>query len=151
MKFFIKSFFSKCNQIRRKLQNWSHLLKKSLTLINPRGGGDFYPPPPLSLWFSLNNSETIKTVTLVFCSIQKHFIRDIHAKFDIPNSLHSPDIGQSSGCGIFEFQISGQSLTKENCHNSRASDDIDMKLRSVTKLDKRNKPASKKMTITSCR
>ena len=30
MKFSIKDFFSKCDQIRRKLRNWSHLLKKSL-------------------------------------------------------------------------------------------------------------------------
>ena len=30
MKFSIKHFFSKCEQIRRKLQIWSHLLKKSL-------------------------------------------------------------------------------------------------------------------------
>ena len=30
MKFFIKDFFSKCDQIRRKLKIWSHLLKKSL-------------------------------------------------------------------------------------------------------------------------
>ena len=30
MKFFIKDFFSKCEQIRRKLRIWSHLLKKSL-------------------------------------------------------------------------------------------------------------------------
>ena len=30
MKFSIKEFFSKCDQIRRKLQIWSHLLKKSL-------------------------------------------------------------------------------------------------------------------------
>ena len=30
MKFFIKDFFSKCDQIRRKLRIWSHLLKKSL-------------------------------------------------------------------------------------------------------------------------
>ena len=29
MKFSIKDFFSKCNQIRRKLRIWSHLLKKS--------------------------------------------------------------------------------------------------------------------------
>ena len=42
------------------------------------------------------------------------------------------------------FPISGQSLIKENCHNSRTSDDIDMKLRPVTKLDKRNKTTSKK-------
>ena len=31
MKFFIKGFISKCDQIRRKLRIWSYLLKKSLT------------------------------------------------------------------------------------------------------------------------
>ena len=30
MKFSIKDFFSKCDEIRRKLRIWSHLLKKSL-------------------------------------------------------------------------------------------------------------------------
>ena len=30
MKFSIKDFFSKCDQIRRKLRIWSHILKKSL-------------------------------------------------------------------------------------------------------------------------
>ena len=30
MKFFFKDFFSKCSQFRRKLQVWSHLLKKFL-------------------------------------------------------------------------------------------------------------------------
>ena len=30
MKFSIKDFFSKCDQIRRNLQIWSHLLKKFL-------------------------------------------------------------------------------------------------------------------------
>ena len=30
IKFSIMDFFSKCDQIRRKLRNWSHLLKKSL-------------------------------------------------------------------------------------------------------------------------
>ena len=30
MKFFITDFFSKCDQIRRKLRIWSHLLKKSV-------------------------------------------------------------------------------------------------------------------------
>ena len=39
--------------------------------------------------------------------------------------------------------MSGHSLIKENCHNSRTSDDIDMKLGPVTKLDKRNKTTSK--------
>ena len=40
---------------------------------------------------------------------------------------------------------------KENCHNSRTSADIDMKLPPVTKLDKRNKTTSKNVTLTSCR
>ena len=31
MKFFIKDFFRRCEQIRRKLRIWSHLLKKFLT------------------------------------------------------------------------------------------------------------------------
>ena len=30
MKFSMKNFFSKCEQIRRKLRMWSQLLKKSL-------------------------------------------------------------------------------------------------------------------------
>ena len=46
--------------------------------------------------------------------------------------------------GISDFWISGQSLIKGNCHNSRTSDDIDMKLGPVTKLDKGNKTKPKK-------
>ena len=38
-----------------------------------------------------------------------------------------------------DFRISGQSLIKGNCHNSRSSDDINMKFGPVTRLDKRNK------------
>ena len=30
MKFSMKDFFSKCDQLRKKLWNWSHLLKNSL-------------------------------------------------------------------------------------------------------------------------
>ena len=43
---------------------------------------------------------------------------------------------------------------KENCHNSRAKDDIDIKLRPLTKLDKKNKAMLKKIdndvTLVSC-
>ena len=46
--------------------------------------------------------------------------------------------------GISDFPVSGQSLMKLSFHNSRTSDDIEMKLRPVTKLDKRNKTTSKK-------
>ena len=75
---------------------------------------------------------------------ENEWIRDIHAKFCIHNSPQSSDIGQNSDGGISVFRISGQSLIKENCHNSRTRDDIDMKLGPVTKLDKRNKTTSKK-------
>ena len=102
-------------------------------------------------WFSLNNSETVKAVTLAVCSIPEHLIRNILAKFGIPYSLQSPDIRQNLDRGISDFQISGQSLKKETCHDSRTSDDIDMKPRPVTKLNKGNKTMSKKnLTMTSC-
>ena len=51
---------------------------------------------------------------------------------------------QNSDGFISDFRISGQFFIKENCLNSRTSDNIDMKLVPVTKLDKRNKPTSKK-------
>ena len=44
---------------------------------------------------------------------------------------------------ISDFQIYGQSFIKRNCHNSRTSDYIDMKLGPVTKLVKKNKATSK--------
>ena len=81
----------------------------------------------------------VKAVTLAFCNIQEHFIRNICAKFGIHNLSQPPDIGQNLDGGISDFRISDQSLIKENCHTSRTNDDIDMKLRPVTKLDKRNK------------
>ena len=87
----------------------------------------------------------IKAVTLAFCSIQQNFIGDIRATLGISNLPQSSDIGQNSDRDISNFQISGQSFIKENCHNSKTSDDIDMKLGPVTKLDKRNKATSKKL------
>ena len=91
------------------------------------------PPPTISCWSFLNESETVKAVTLAFCSIQLHFIRNIRDKFGIPNSPQSQYIGQNSDWSISDFQVSGQSLIKENCHNSRISNDIDLKLELVTK------------------
>ena len=58
--------------------------------------------------------------------------------------LKAPDIKQNSDGGITDFQTSGQSFVKKNCHNSRGSDDFDMKLGPVVKTDKRNKATSKK-------
>ena len=68
--------------------------------------------------------RTVEAVTLKFCSIECHSIRDIRAEFFSHNLSQSSDIGQNSDGGISDFRISGQSLIKENCHNSRASDDI---------------------------
>ena len=39
---------------------------------------------------------------------------------------------------------------KGNCYNSRTCDDIDMKLKPLTKFDKRNKAMPKKLTMPSC-
>ena len=72
------------------------------------------------------------------------FTRDVCAKFDIHTLPQSPDIGQISDGGNSNFRISGLSLIKRNCHNSRTSDDIDKRLGPVTKLNKRNKTTSKK-------
>ena len=83
-------------------------------------------------------------MTLAFCSIQEHFIRNICAKVGIPN------LPISDG-GISDFQISGQSLVKENCRNSRTSDGTDMKLGRVTKIHKSKKTTSKNLTVASCR
>ena len=108
-------------------------INRLLALIWGRG----ITPPPRPRWFLRNNSKTVKAVTLEFWNIR--------AKFGIHNSPQSPDIGQNSDVGISDFRDSGQSLIKENCHNSRTSTDIDMKLAPVTKLDKRNKTMSKKI------
>ena len=72
-------------------------------------------------------------------------MRDARAKFGIHNLPQSTDIGQNSDGGFSNFWNSGQSLIKENYHNSRTSDNIDMKLGPVTRLDKRNKTKSKKI------
>ena len=60
-------------------------------------------------------------------------------------------MSQNSVGGISDFRISGQPLMKRNCHNSQTSDENDMKLGTVIKLDKRNKTTSKKkMMVASC-
>ena len=70
----------------------------------------------------------------------------------MPNvvSLTRPSL-QILDKGISDFRIPGQSSINVNCHNSRASHNIGMKLRPVTKLDKKNPGTSKKLTIMSCR
>ena len=89
----------------------------------------------------------VKAVTLVFCSIQYHFIWHICAKFGISFLPQSLDIAPNSDEGVSDFRISGQSLIKRNCHKSRTSDDIDMKIGPVTTRDKRKKQQQKSLTF----
>ena len=70
-------------------------------------------------------------------------------KFGITNLSQSLDNGQNSTGGISNFRVSGQFLVNVNCPNSWSSDDIDMKLGTVIKLDKRNKTTSKNLKVTS--
>ena len=59
-------------------------------------------------------------------------------------SSQSPDVGKNSDGGISNYWTSDQSFIKKNCYNSRTSNDMDMKVGPVTKLDKRNTATSKK-------
>ena len=52
-------------------------------------------------------------------------------------------LGKTQTVVISYFRISAQSLLKENCHNSRTSDDIDMKLGPLTKITRENKKHKK--------
>ena len=45
--------------------------------------------------------------------------------------------GKNTDRGINDFRISGQSLIKENCHNSRTNGNIDIKFGSLTKIGKK--------------
>ena len=64
--------------------------------------------------------------------------------------LPPPYIGLNLDGGISDFQISSQSLIKKNCYNSRTSNDIDIKLGPVIKLNKKNTVTLKKLTMMSC-
>ena len=55
MKFSINDFFSKYDQIRRKLRIWSHLLKKSLMENFFFVQSHFLPLQPLNVWNSFKN------------------------------------------------------------------------------------------------
>ena len=96
------------------------------------GRGNFNPLSPFFYWSSHNNSETFSNISL------ERFV---------PNSPQSPYIRQSQTreWGISDFRIFGQYLIKEDCHNSRTSNDICVKLQSLTERDKRNTTTSKKL------
>ena len=83
-----------------------------LTLIWVGWRGVISPPPPPS-GFPLITQIRLKLVTLAFCSIQKHIIRNIRPKFGIPNLPQTLDIGKNTDGGISDFRISAQPLVTE--------------------------------------
>ena len=109
-----------------------------LTLIWGRGGN---LPPPFG--FPLITQKRCKLQPWHFAAFSKILLETF-----VPNlvflTLPSLQILRKTHGAISDFRISGQSLIKRNCLNSWTSDDIDMKLGPVTKLDKKNKTASKK-------
>ena len=66
MKFFIKDFFSKCDQIRSYLRIWSNLLKKSLMenlIIFAMSGKIFNPFQTIALFFNApRNSDVFRSL-----------------------------------------------------------------------------------------
>ena len=80
---------------------------------------------------------------MAFRSIYYNFIRDIRANLVSLTHTSLQILDKTQIGGISDFRISGQSFIKENCNNPRSNDDIDMKLKPVTKHDKRNKTTSK--------
>ena len=72
-------------------------------------------------------------------------MRNIRAKFGISNFPQSPDMGQNPDEGISGSRIYGQSFVNGDCHNSRISHDIDIKLGPVTEIRKKITAPSKKI------
>ena len=85
----------------------------------------------------------VGAVTLTFCSIQKIFSKKICVKLGISNLTQSPGIGQNLYRDISDIWIFGQSFINESCHNSRACNDIKVKIGPVIKLDKKNRATLK--------
>ena len=82
----------------------------------------------------------VKAVNLVFCSIREHFIRDIRAKFGISNLPPVSRYWAKLKKGYFQFTNFWAIPYKRN---PLYSDNIDMKLGPVTKLDREAKQRQK--------
>ena len=108
-----------------------------IRIFNPNvGGGGNSPPPPS--WFSLNNSKTIKAITLNFAAFSNILLKTF-VPYLVSITRSSLQILGKTQTGV--LPISG---FLANCHNSRTSDDIDVNLGPVTKINNKNKTSSKK-------
>ena len=87
-----------------------------------------HPFPTHFLVTSFINSEAVKVVMLVFCSIHQFLLETF---LPILVSLNRPSLQilvKTQTVCMSNFWTSGQSFINKNCHHSRASHDIDMKL-----------------------
>ena len=104
IKFFIKDFFSKFDQIRMKLRIWSHLLKKSFmknfifcAVWNTRGNlinitiyyiilGPFYPAHLAAQWFGILEN-ILPDMRQKFHLLFKDYLTNFHNSHVEENSL----------------------------------------------------------------
>ena len=91
----------------------------------------------------------VKAVTLALAAFSNFSLETL-----VPNLVSlicpSPQIlRRNSDGGISDFRISGKSLINKNCHNSRTSDDFDMKLGLVIKT-RETRQRQQKLMMTSC-
>ena len=102
--------------------------------------------PPLLLRVSFKNSETVKTATLAFRTIHYYFITIICTKSRFLTLPNLQSLGKTQ-MGVFpNFRIYDQFFITKNCRNSKINHDIDIKLRPVTKFNKRNNNVKKKIS-----
>ena len=111
--------------------------------INPNLAGDLSPPPPPQLFrvgLPLITQKWLKLQPWRFAVVSNILLETFVPKLV---SLNQPRYWVKLRRGGI-FWVSGQFLVKENCHNSRTSNDIGMRLGPVITLDKRIKRTSKK-------
>ena len=78
MKFFVKDFLSKCDQIHRKLWIWSHLLKKSLMEDFVFCARDDLVNPKTLIYFT-SMKESLSIVGKLYLAFNRHFVaRHLH-------------------------------------------------------------------------
>ena len=85
------------------------------------------------IYITLNNSEAEKAVTVAFAAFRNSLLETFVPTLVFPTCPSLQILGKTQ-TGVFPnsgFLV--KYLIKENCHNSRAFDDIDMKLGPVTK------------------
>ena len=110
-----------------------------LTLIQVGGWGEIDPHPAL-VCFSQKFRNGKSCNAGIQRSVRHYQRRSCQICYSLPVPI--PRYWAKLRGTYFRSLDSGQSPINRNCHNSRTTGDIDLKLGPVTKLDKRNKKTS---------